>query len=65
MIVERLTASALFFHDPGTRLGIGHGPVEDAVVEQLVEKIVKPIGETVSAPAGSETSDAVEESPRR
>ncbi len=63
MIVERLTASALFFHDPGTRLGIGHGPVEDAVLEQLVEKIVEPIGETVPTPAGSETSDAVEDLP--
>ena len=37
MTVERLASPALVFHDPGTRTGIGHGPVDDPVPEQAVE----------------------------
>lgn len=58
---RRQAASALFFHDPGTRLGVGDGPVEDPVLEQLVEKIAAFLGEAVPAPAGSERADAAED----
>ena len=44
MIVKRLSTSALIFHDPGTRPSIRQGPVDDPVLEQLIKKIVEPIG---------------------
>ena len=63
MIVKRLSTSALIFHDPGTRPSIRQGPVDDPVLEQLIKKIVEPIGEAVPALARSETADTVEDFP--
>ena len=63
MIVERLSAATLVFHDPRARPGIGNGPVDDPVLEQLIEKILEPFGKTVPATAGGETADAVENLP--
>ena len=63
MVIERLSTPALFFHDPGTRLGVGQGPVDNPVLEKFVEKIPEPFGETIPASAGSEAADAVEDLP--
>ena len=54
MIVERLPAPALFFHETRARLRIGQRPVDDPVFEEFVEKIVEANGEALAAPAGSE-----------
>ena len=37
--------------------------MDDPVLEQLVEKIAKPFREAASAPAGSQTTDAVKHLP--
>ncbi len=60
MVVERLPAPALFFHDPRACLRIGQGPLDDPVLEQLVDKVLEPVSEVAPSPAGVEPADAVE-----
>ena len=52
MVVERLPGPALFFHDPRACLRIGRGPLDDPVLEQLVDKVLESVGEVAPSPAG-------------
>ena len=52
-----------FFHDAGACSGIGQGPIEYPLLEKLVEKILKPLGQFVPARSGVKTADAVEDFP--
>ena len=54
MVVERLPGPALFFHDPRACLRIGRGPLDDPVLEQLVDKVLESVGEVAPSPAGVE-----------
>ena len=63
MIVERLSAPSLLFHDAGAGLGIGQSPADNPILEQLVEKVAESAGKVVAASAGGETADAVEDFP--
>ncbi|MDE0698677.1 MAG: hypothetical protein OXH76_22895 [Boseongicola sp.] len=65
MIVEKLAANALVFHDFGACLCIGDGPVHDPILEQFVNWIVEPPDKTAPAPSGRQTPDAVKQLPER
>ena len=54
MVVERLAASAAFLHEPRACLRISHEPRNDPVLEQLVERILEPVGGVAPSPAGIE-----------
>ena len=45
------------------RLRIGQGPLDNPVLEQLVENILEPVGEVAPSPAGIESADTVEHLP--
>ncbi len=63
VIVERLAEPALVLLDPCARTVVGQSPRDDAVLEQLVEKIVESVGEAAPTSAEGQTADAVEHSP--
>ena len=42
MIVERFAAPSLLFHDTGAGVGVGRSPVDDPVLELLIEKFPEP-----------------------
>ena len=46
--------------DPRARAGVGQVPLDDAVIEQFVDKNLKPVGETAPSLARRQTADAVE-----
>ena len=60
VIVERLSAPSLLLHDPCASLGVGLCPIDNAVLEQLVEKIVDPVGKTTSASPGCQTANSIQ-----
>ena len=60
MIVECFSAPALFLHDPRACLCISQGPLDNPVLEQLVEKVLEPIGEVATASVMSQATDAIE-----
>ena len=49
MVVQWFALSPFFFHDAGARSGVGQGPIEYSLLEKLVEKILKPLGQIVPA----------------
>jgi len=50
VVVERLAATALVFHDPCTSPGVVQRPVDNPVLEQFVKKIGETVDEAVAAP---------------
>ena len=63
MVVERLAAPALVLHDPRAGLRVGQGPLDDPILEQLVDKVLEPVGEVAPSPAGLEPADTVQHLP--
>lgn len=51
-VVKRLAAPSLFLHYPRASTGVGQCPVDDATLEQFVDKVLEPFGQTAPAAAG-------------
>ncbi len=63
MAAGHLAAPALVLHDPRANLRIRCRPRDEPALEQIVEKILEPVGEFALAPAGIDPADPVENLP--
>ena len=60
MVVERLATATLALHDSRACLRIGLAPIYDSILEQVIEKIVEPVGRAAPSPPRSQTTHAAD-----
>ncbi len=65
MVGGRLVAPTLIQHDPHAPRSVSEIPLDDAILEQLVKKILKVLGKAAPATPVSQTADTVETLPDR
>ena len=63
MVLKRFAPTPLRFHNSSAISSVGQGPVENPLLKEVVEQVLKSIGEGFTSPSGIEKANAVEDFP--
>ncbi len=59
MVLKRFAPTPLCFHNAGALSSVVQSPIEYPLLEEVIEQVLKSIGEGVTSPSGIEQANAV------
>lgn len=65
MVLQRFAPPSLSFHYEGTLSSVVQGPIVYPILKEVIEQVLKSIGEGFTSPSGIEKANAIEDLPDR